>query len=81
MLVAGIWMDAVSKELGIPLHALQERNMYGKGAVTHFGQEIVHNRLPVCWQRVTETSDYHNRRRSVDKFNAATRYGSCANGH
>lgn len=80
MLVAGIWMDAVSKELGIPLHELQERNMYGEGAVSHFGQEIVHNRLPACWQRLTETSEYDKRRRQVDEFNATTRYRSCSDG-
>ena len=78
MLVASMWMDAVAQALGMPLHTLQECNMYGEGAVTHFGQELVHNRLPACWQRVTETSDYHKRRKQVDEFNVATRCAQLA---
>lgn len=74
MLVASMWMDAVAQALGMPMHTLQERNMYGEGAITHFGQELVHNRLPACWQRVTDTSAYHRRREEVDAFNAATRF-------
>eukprot|EP00892_Ulva_mutabilis_P007836 jgi/Ulvmu1/5424/UM022_0219.1 len=74
MLVASMWMDAVAHALGMPLHAVQERNLYGEGAVTHFGQPLVHNRLPACWQQVTEKSNYHVRRKEVGKFNAATRH-------
>lgn len=73
MLVACMWMDAVGQKLGIPLHTLQERNMYAEGAVTHFGQKLTQNRMPACWQQVTQSSEYHKRRREVDKFNAATR--------
>lgn len=73
MLVANMWMDAVARALHMPLHAVQERNLYGEGAVTHFGQPLVHNRLPACWHQVTETSTYHARRAEVAAFNAATR--------
>ena len=38
MIVAEMWMDHLARELGKPVEALRELNMYHEGDLTHFGQ-------------------------------------------
>ena len=73
MIITNTLMDDAARALGMPSHVIQERNMYGEGSMTHFGQRINNNRLPACWQQVKEKSDYLTRRSEVDAFNSATR--------
>lgn len=76
MLVANTWMDALARKLGMPVEAVQERNLYAEGAVTHFGQPLVHNRLHACWNGVMESAEWQKRRSAVDVFNQHSRWAS-----
>lgn len=74
MLVANTWMDALAQKLGMPLQAIQERNLYSDGAITHFGQKLEHSQLRTCWDKVLESSGWSERRKTVDSYNASSRY-------
>lgn len=76
MLVANTWMDALSRKLAVPLHVIQERNLYADGAVTHFGQKLEHSQLQTCWQQVMQSSKWEQRRLEVDSFNGTSRHAS-----
>lgn len=73
MLVANTWIDALAQKLAVPLHIIQERNLYSDGAITHFGQKLEHSQLQTCWKNVLESSQWPKRRQEVDSFNSKSR--------
>jgi xanthine dehydrogenase/oxidase len=73
MLIANMWMDHGARALGMPLAEVFARNMYTAGSVTHFGQSIEGDRLEACWQEVTRSSDWEQRRTAIDGYNAGSR--------
>jgi xanthine dehydrogenase large subunit len=42
--------------------------------VTHYGQTVEHNRLFTIYDQLMKSSDYANRRKKVDEFNAANEF-------
>lgn len=43
--------------------------MYKEGDLTHFNQKLEGFTLPRCWEECLASSQYHARKREVDKFN------------
>jgi xanthine dehydrogenase/oxidase len=76
MLVANTWMEALAQKLCMAPETLQERNLYGNNAVTHFGQRLPHNRLHACWHGAMQQSDWPARRAAVDEFNRRSKCAS-----
>jgi xanthine dehydrogenase/oxidase len=70
MLIANTWMDALARKLGIPPETLQQRNLYTEGAITHFGQKLVHSQLQKCFETVMESSEWTRRREEVHAYNS-----------
>jgi len=51
---------------------VRNKNFYGIDAnnITHYGQKIENNRIHAIYARIRESSDYYNRRKETDQFNA-----------
>ena len=67
-------LDRVARYLGLPPEAVREHNFYwGKGdtATTHYGQEVIDNRLERVWHEVLEGSSFAERKAEVAADNAA----------
>uniref|UniRef100_A0A6I8NRI9 Xanthine dehydrogenase/oxidase n=1 Tax=Ornithorhynchus anatinus TaxID=9258 RepID=A0A6I8NRI9_ORNAN len=52
-----------------PLGQVRRLNMYRDGDLTHFDQKLVGSTLSRCWSECLESSQYHARRREIEKFN------------
>lgn len=73
MLIANFWMDHLARELGVPSHVIQERNMYKDDGTTHFKQKCEPERLRACWDGAMEQAGWQARREAVDAFNRGSR--------
>ena len=74
MLVIEEIMDRVARTLGLPPERVRERNFYrgaGETNTTHYGQEIVGNRIQRVWDEVRANAEVEGRREEVARFNAA----------
>lgn len=74
MLFAEEVIDRVARALGLPPDEVRARNFYrgsGETATTHYGQEIVNNRLGRVWHEVRTLADVERRRADLTAFNAA----------
>ncbi len=66
-------MDRVARHLGLAPEGVRARNFYrgnGETATTHYGQEIIDNRLGRVWHDVLKASDFAERKADVAAFNA-----------
>ena len=66
-------MDRIARRTGQDLLDVRLRNLYraeGGRNVTHYGQTIEQEVLPMLLQRLEQTSDYRARRKEVTAFNA-----------
>ncbi|KAJ1945750.1 hypothetical protein FBU59_002218, partial [Linderina macrospora] len=64
----------VADKLGMSVERLREINMYKEGQLTPFRQPLVDWNIPLMWDQLKAKSDYDERRRQVDEFNAKSRY-------
>ncbi len=64
-------IDRIARFLGRDAADIRLANFYGTGeqAVTPYGARVVNNRLGRIFERLTETSQYRERRLAVDAFN------------
>lgn len=64
-------VDRVARTLHIDAAGVRERNFYGtdNSNVTHYGQTVENNRLPVLHAKLFESSGYARRRIETDAFN------------
>jgi xanthine dehydrogenase large subunit len=55
---------------------VRRRNFYGDAPrnLTPYWQEVKHDRMPRIWDELLESSQYAQRRRDIDAFNAASRH-------
>eukprot|EP00897_Mesotaenium_endlicherianum_P009776 jgi/Mesen1/8827/ME000053S08233 len=70
MMVAENWIERVALAVRRPVDAVRELNMQGEGYILHYGQELRGCHLARIVHEVKETSQYAERRRQVDEFNA-----------
>lgn len=70
MFIAESYMEEIADRLMIPVDELREINFYQPNEITHFNQELKDWHVPLMYRQVIEESDYHIRRKAVEKFNA-----------
>ncbi|MEU8953398.1 xanthine dehydrogenase molybdopterin binding subunit [Streptomyces sp. NPDC048518] len=72
MLVIEDIMGRCAPLLGLDPMELRERNFYGEGQVTPYGQPVrQHRRIAAVWEKVQENAGIADRRREIAAFNAA----------
>ncbi|HIK43566.1 MAG TPA: xanthine dehydrogenase molybdopterin binding subunit [Leptolyngbyaceae cyanobacterium M65_K2018_010] len=77
MIVIEDVVDRIARTLKLPPEVVRERNFYsgqGETSTTHYGQEIVDNRMARVWQEAKERSDYGPRQAEIAAFNATSPY-------
>lgn len=67
-------MDAIARHLGKDPLAVRKVNYYGKTErnVTHYHQEVEHNLLEEMTAELEESSQYAERRRAIEAYNASS---------
>lgn len=77
MIVIEDIVDRIARTLNLPPEVVRERNFYhGSGATntTHYGQEIVDNRMTRVWNEVQANADFAARKVAIAQFNQAHTY-------
>jgi xanthine dehydrogenase molybdopterin binding subunit len=69
-------IDRVARFLQKDSADIRHINFYGTDSrnTTHYEQPVEHNRLPVLFDRLMQSSDYRNRRTAVNLFNAENEF-------
>lgn len=49
-------------------------NLYGENDCTHFGMRLNQCNIRRCWNECVELSNYHERKKAVEKFNSEYKY-------
>jgi xanthine dehydrogenase molybdopterin binding subunit len=73
MLVVEEIIGRIALKLGLPAEEVRRRNFYhGSGGTntTHYGEEIGDHRIHRIWSELLETSEFAERRREIDAWNA-----------
>ncbi len=74
MLVVEEIMGRIALKLGLPAEEVRRRNFYhgsGETNTTHYGEEIGDHRIERIWSELLETSEFVERRKQIDSWNAA----------
>jgi xanthine dehydrogenase large subunit len=77
MVVIETIVDRVARQLGLAVDTVREKNFYhgtGETATTHYGQEIIDNRIQRIWDETKTCSDFDKRRLELAAFNKTSRY-------
>ncbi len=77
MLVMEDVIDRVARYLGLPPDGVRERNFYhgtGETNTTHYGEDLVDNRVHRVWQEVKASSNFIERQAAIADFNQANPY-------
>ncbi len=77
MLVIEDIVDRIARSLHLEPEVVRERNFYhgtGETNTTHYGQEIVDNRIARVWNEVKANSDFAERKVAIAQFNQSHIY-------
>jgi xanthine dehydrogenase large subunit len=77
MVVCEEIVDRVARALGLPPDVVREKNFYhgtGKTSATHYGQDIVHNRIARVWAEAKEKSNFRDRQVQIAQYNQSSPY-------
>ncbi|MFM7424510.1 MAG: xanthine dehydrogenase molybdopterin binding subunit [Elainella sp.] len=77
MIVIEEIVDRIARVLKLPPHEVRERNFYrgeGETSTTHYGQEIVDNRILRVWDEVKTRANFGERWQAVEQFNQGSAY-------
>ncbi|KAI4163081.1 MAG: hypothetical protein LQ342_003208 [Letrouitia transgressa] len=74
MFIAESYMEEIADHLAMPVEKLREINLYKPHEITHFNQELKDWHVPLMYQQVLREADYARRRKSVDDFNAKSKW-------
>ncbi|KAI0020389.1 xanthine dehydrogenase [Xylariomycetidae sp. FL0641] len=74
MFMAECYMSEVADRLGMPVEEFREINFYGVNDETHYNQALQDWHVPLMYKQVQEESDYANRRKAVEEFNATHKW-------
>lgn len=72
MLVIEDILDRIARHTGLPPEVVRERNLYhghGETQTTHYGQLLEDDRIQRVWNQLKSTSDFHQRRAAVRRWN------------
>jgi len=72
MVVCEEIIDRVARSLGLPPEVVRERNFYhgtGETSTTHYGQDIVYNRIARVWAEAKEKANFSDRQSQIAEFN------------
>jgi len=69
-------MDDIARCVGKDPLAVRKLNLYGDNDrnVTHYGQTVEHNILPMMIERLETSCDYQQRRQAIKQFNRDNQY-------
>ncbi len=69
-------VDKVARFLHKEPTETRRKNLYGleSNNITHYGQVVENNRLPLIFDKLMESSEYDARRKAVDDFNAVNEF-------
>ncbi|XP_078590817.1 xanthine dehydrogenase/oxidase-like isoform X1 [Branchiostoma floridae x Branchiostoma japonicum] len=71
---AECWMSDVAVKCGISQLKVREINMHREGDLTHYNMKLDRCQIRRCWEECLKQSDFHTRRRQVDRFNGENRW-------
>jgi len=74
MVVAETVVEHLAASSGIDAHQIRMANLYENGMVTHYGMQIDNCQVQQVIKQVEESSDFANRRASVEQFNEQNRF-------
>lgn len=74
MFVSETILDDVAHRLGLNPTLVRERNFYGEGSVTHYGQLLEGCQLQSVWNTLKTSAQFQEREAAVAAFNAAHRW-------
>ncbi|XP_066282060.1 xanthine dehydrogenase/oxidase-like [Branchiostoma lanceolatum] len=63
------WISDVAIKCGISQLKVREINMNKEGDLTHYNMKLERCQVQRCWEECLKQSDFHTRRRQVDRFN------------
>ncbi len=69
-------IDRIARFLGKDAIKIRKLNFYksGKDNLTHYGQKVDNNRLPLLYNQLINSSEYFKRREQINRFNHLNRY-------
>eukprot|EP00058_Branchiostoma_floridae_P025128 XP_002610618.1 hypothetical protein BRAFLDRAFT_202728 [Branchiostoma floridae] len=71
---AECWISDVAVKCGISQLKVREINMHREGDLTHYNMQLDRCQIRRCWEECLKQSDFHTRRRQVDRFNGENRW-------
>jgi xanthine dehydrogenase large subunit len=77
MLVTEDILDRIARTLNLPPEQVRERNFYhgsGETNTTHYGQELVDNRIERVWQQAKHNGNFDSRQAEIAAFNQQNPY-------
>ena len=77
MVVGEEIIDRVARATGLSPDLVRERNFYhgtGETSTTHYGQDIVHNRIDRVWAEAKAKSQFDERQAAIAQFNQTEPY-------
>ncbi|KAJ1916407.1 hypothetical protein H4219_003809 [Mycoemilia scoparia] len=66
--------EEIADRLNIPVEVLRQRNFYKEGQNTPFHQPVLDWHIPNMWDQIMKSSDFVERKKAIDEFNAKSRY-------
>jgi xanthine dehydrogenase large subunit len=81
MIVIEDILDRIARHLGLPADRVRERNFYhgeGDSNTTHYGQEILDNRIARVWHEAKTQSRFAERQAAIAQFNQSSPYSKRA---
>jgi xanthine dehydrogenase large subunit len=70
-------IDRIARSLNLPPDVVRERNFYhgtGETNTTHYGEELIDNRLQRVWSTVKTNANFDDRQAAITQFNQNNRY-------
>src|ERR1051326_2142112 len=69
-------VDRIARYLHKDAAEIRHRNFYGTGKnnITHYGETVENNRLPVIYDQLMKSSGYSGRRNEIARFNAENEF-------
>jgi xanthine dehydrogenase large subunit len=77
MVIIETILDRVARQLGLAPEVVREKNFYhgsGETSTTHYGQEIIDNRIQRIWDEVKTRSEFDKRKAEIEVFNGSSPY-------